>query len=99
MEDPIAHHEGLYFRPPAELEELEKAGRVVFRYADPASGKAGAMGPCARCGAGQLRELNVAKDARRGDLRKIVGGLALVPTKSRSLYGFIREGLPDEIKS
>ena len=49
--------------------------------------------------AGQLMELNVAKDARRGDLRKIVGGLALVPTKSRSLYGFIREGLPDEIKS
>ena len=48
---------------------------------------------------GQLMELNVAKDARRGDLRKIVGGLARVPTKSRSLYGFMREGLPDEIKS
>ncbi len=39
---PIAHHEGLYFMPPAELEGLEKAGRVVFRYADPATGKAGA---------------------------------------------------------
>ena len=42
VEYPIAHHEGLYFLPPAELEELEKAGRVVFRYADPATGKAGA---------------------------------------------------------
>ncbi len=40
---PIAHHEGLYFLPPAELDELEKAGRVVFRYADPASKDAGAQ--------------------------------------------------------
>ncbi|OUO92651.1 phosphoribosylformylglycinamidine synthase subunit PurQ [Cloacibacillus sp. An23] len=40
---PIAHHEGLYFLPPAELEELEKAGRVVFRYADPNTGEAGAQ--------------------------------------------------------
>lgn len=64
-----------------------------------ASGKARAMWTCARCGAGQIMELNVAKDARRGDLRKIVGGLALVSTKGRNLCGFIREGLPDEIKS
>lgn len=39
---PIAHHEGLYFLPPAELKELEEAGRVVFRYADPKTGAAGA---------------------------------------------------------
>lgn len=39
---PIAHHEGLYFLPPAELRELEEAGRVVFRYADPKTGMAGA---------------------------------------------------------
>ncbi len=39
---PIAHHEGLYFLPPAELRELEEAGRVVFRYADPQTGAAGA---------------------------------------------------------
>lgn len=39
---PIAHHEGLYFLPPAELKELEEAGRVVFRYADPKTGTAGA---------------------------------------------------------
>jgi phosphoribosylformylglycinamidine synthase len=38
---PIAHHEGLYFLPDDELDELEKSGRVVFRYADPANGEAG----------------------------------------------------------
>lgn len=38
---PIAHKEGLYFLPPAELRELEEEGRVVFRYADPATGEAG----------------------------------------------------------
>lgn len=39
---PIAHHEGLFFLPAKELEELEKADLVVFRYADPVTGKAGA---------------------------------------------------------
>ena len=55
---PIAHHEGLYFLPPKELRqledeglyflpdkelrELEESGRVVFRYADPQTGEAGA---------------------------------------------------------
>ena len=38
---PIAHHEGLFFLPKDDLAELEKDGRVVFRYADPASGEAG----------------------------------------------------------
>jgi len=38
---PIAHHEGLYFLPPDELDELERNDRVVFRYADPESGDAG----------------------------------------------------------
>lgn len=42
LQFPIAHHEGLFFLPPKELKELEDAGRVVFRYADPMSGKAGA---------------------------------------------------------
>jgi len=39
---PIAHHEGLYFLPPSELKELEDAGQVVFRYADPVTGESGA---------------------------------------------------------
>lgn len=39
---PIAHHEGLFFLPPKELAELERDDRVVFRYADPATGEAGA---------------------------------------------------------
>lgn len=38
---PIAHHEGLFFLPPDELEQLERDGRVVFRYADPATHEAG----------------------------------------------------------
>lgn len=38
---PIAHHEGLFFLPPDELERLERENRVVFRYADPATGEAG----------------------------------------------------------
>ncbi|MDR1482283.1 MAG: phosphoribosylformylglycinamidine synthase subunit PurQ [Synergistaceae bacterium] len=39
---PIAHHEGLYFLPPDELEELEERHQVVFRYADPETREAGA---------------------------------------------------------
>lgn len=39
---PIAHHEGLFFLPPAELDALEKQGRVLFRYACGESGAAGA---------------------------------------------------------
>jgi len=31
---PIAHGEGNYYAPPSTIEELEAAGRVVFRYAD-----------------------------------------------------------------
>jgi phosphoribosylformylglycinamidine synthase subunit PurQ / glutaminase len=32
---PIAHYEGLFFLPEAELDALEKEGRVVFRYCSP----------------------------------------------------------------
>lgn len=39
---PIAHHEGLFFLPENEMKKLEDSGRVVFRYADPDTGKAGA---------------------------------------------------------
>ena len=42
LQFPIAHHEGLYFLTENELRELEDSGRVVFRYADPATGAAGA---------------------------------------------------------
>ena len=31
---PIAHNEGNYYLPPAELEELESSRQVVFRYCD-----------------------------------------------------------------
>jgi phosphoribosylformylglycinamidine synthase len=39
---PIAHHEGLFFLPPDELDELEERHQVVFRYADPVTREAGA---------------------------------------------------------
>ncbi|MDO9508759.1 MAG: phosphoribosylformylglycinamidine synthase subunit PurQ [Thermovirgaceae bacterium] len=32
---PIAHYEGLYFLPAADLDALEREGRVVFRYCSP----------------------------------------------------------------
>jgi len=32
---PIAHHEGLFFLPPDQLDELETSGQVVFRYCCP----------------------------------------------------------------
>lgn len=38
---PIAHHEGLFFLPPDELEKIEKENRVIFRYADPVTREAG----------------------------------------------------------
>ncbi len=41
MQFPIAHHEGLFFLPDDDLKKLEDAGRVVFRYADPKTGRAG----------------------------------------------------------
>ncbi len=39
---PIAHHEGLYFLPPDDLAELEENKQVLFRYASPQTGLAGA---------------------------------------------------------
>ena len=42
LQFPIAHHEGLYFLPKDELKALEDDGLVVLRYADPATGEAGA---------------------------------------------------------
>ena len=32
---------------------------------------------CPKCGTGQILQLDVSNDARNGDLRKILGGLAL----------------------
>ncbi len=42
LQFPIAHHEGLFFLPKDELAKLEDSGCVVFRYADPETGKSGA---------------------------------------------------------
>lgn len=78
---PIAHHEGLYFLPDDELEELERSGRVVFRYADPKSGEAGES--CAPNGsrhgiAGVISEggnvLGLMPHPERATLKKLIRG-------------------------
>lgn len=56
----------------------QKCGEIKVIAGDPnAFGVARAMWTCSHCGAGQLMELSISKDAKKGDLRKIVGGLAL----------------------
>ena len=68
---------------------------MVLAGSPDASGTARAMWTCSKCGA----ELTITKDTRRGDLRKIVGGMALAAKPDNKRYAFIREGMPDEIKS
>lgn len=77
----------------------QKCGELQILHGSPdENGKARAMWTCGRCGAGQLVELSVTKDARRGDLRKIIGGLALSAAKDRNILGSSREGFKEEIK-
>ncbi len=42
---PIAHHEGLFYLPEEELDELERRGQVVFRYASPEGSVAPEVSP------------------------------------------------------
>lgn len=56
----------------------QKCGEVKVIAGSPGQdGLARAVWTCRKCGAGQILELSISKDARRGDLRKIIGGLAL----------------------
>lgn len=56
----------------------QKCGEVKVLAGSPGPGGiARAVWTCSKCGAGQVMELTISKDARRGDLRKIIGGLAL----------------------
>lgn len=56
----------------------QKCGEVKVIAGSPdADGVARAVWTCSHCGAGQVMEITISKDARRGDLRKIIGGLAL----------------------
>lgn len=66
----------------------QKCGEVKVITGSPDSeGMARAVWTCARCGAGQVMELAISKDARRGDLRKIIGGLALAqPVLKQETY-------------
>jgi ribosomal protein S27AE len=42
---------------------------------------------CPRCGTGQVMQLDVSSDARGGDLRRILGGLALIENDTRDEAG------------
>lgn len=62
----------------------QKCGDVEVIAGSPGQdGLARAMWTCRKCGAGQIVELAVSKDARRGDLRKIIGGMALAGRTSQ----------------
>lgn len=56
----------------------QKCGEVKVIAGSPEQdGLARAVWTCCKCGVGQIVELSIGKDARRGDLRKIIGGFAL----------------------
>lgn len=56
----------------------QKCGEVKVLAGSPdPDGFARAVWTCPHCGAGQVMEMAISKDARRGDLRRIIGGLAL----------------------
>ena len=63
----------------------QKCGEIKVLAGSPdARGVASAVWTCEHCGAGQVMQLNISKDARRGDLGKIIGGLALAPSADDS---------------
>lgn len=62
----------------------QKCGEVKVIAGSPGQGGlARVIWTCGKCGAGQIVELSISKDARRGDLRKIIGGLALAQDTSK----------------
>lgn len=76
----------------------QKCGEVKVLAGEPdMEGLARAVWTCEHCGAGQIIELAISKDARRGDLRKIIGGLALSPAITRpDIHGLMKNAEPDE---
>lgn len=78
---PIAHHEGLFFLPPGELEKIEKENRVIFRYADPLTGEAGeehapngALNGIAGIVSERGNVLGIMPHPERATLRGVIGG-------------------------
>ncbi len=51
---------------------------------------------CSKCGTGQVLQLEMAVDARNGDLRKILGGLALGEPQDVGGHA-AGDGLPEEM--
>ena len=68
-----------------------KCGELQIRPGSPDNdGVARAVWTCPKCGVGQMIELSLPKEAKRGDLRNVIGGLALA-VKDRKKYEIARE--------
>lgn len=61
-------------------------------------GVARVMWTCGNCGAGQLLEIPISKDARRGDLNNIIRGFALARSKKMDTMSFFQEKAKNEAK-
>lgn len=62
----------------------QKCGEMKVIAGDPdLSGTTRIMWTCSHCGAGQLLELALARDAKRGDLRSVIRGFALSDSTSK----------------
>ncbi len=66
----------------------QKCGEIKVIAGNPdLSGTTRVMWTCSHCGAGQVLELALNRDARRGDLHKIICGFALNKTMSKFTAG------------
>ena len=76
----------------------QKCGEVKVLAGSPGpDGVARAVWTCRKCGAGQVMELAISKDARKGDLRKIIGGLALAGQIADEIGPEAEEGAAHDI--
>jgi phosphoribosylformylglycinamidine (FGAM) synthase-like amidotransferase family enzyme len=85
---PIAHGEGCYFADDATLDELERDGRVLFRYVDVAGRRAAAEGDPANPN-GSLRAIAGVMNARGN-----VAGLMPHPERASEALLGSDDGLP-----
>jgi phosphoribosylformylglycinamidine synthase subunit PurQ / glutaminase len=85
---PIAHGEGCYFADDATLDELERDGRVLFRYVDAAGRRAAAEGDPANPN-GSLRAIAGVMNARGN-----VAGLMPHPERASEALLGSDDGLP-----
>lgn len=81
----------------------QRCGEMKVLAGEPdSSGMTRAVWTCSHCGTGQVLELAIKKDVRRGELHKIIRGFALNKTKSQiidensSLIDSDHDNFPDD---